>query len=414
MKKIIIIFSLLTLVMGQAQVVPSGLKIEGGKKMLASIYDDDYMPYKKPTGKASWNRNSSLKRADGNRESKAIDYQGRIPADGISVRIPVSVSTQVNLPAFSQTKVIDAYKTENNKRSEITFSWEAQKLTNKNKYILAKIKPRDGVEILIKKLDINADLGNDFEGLELVGFNYSSNNNGNIVKYELRVVPGIPDRNFSEKTIYNGNDRGYVHRFLYLPVQFKDGKTWLNNNLGADYSNVDSEHFNLVKEAESRRDYHAYGSFFVFGREADGHELMVWEGVNIGDRKFKDIGPIDNKGLPIIDVCPDGFHTPTIVEFKKLIEAYLGYKSPRIKGDYFRERSSAIFVSDLSLPAAGALFGGLEGVPYSTGMHGIYWATRSGVAESNTFVYATNSSSIGGRRTEISHTVVSSVRCIQD
>lgn len=84
---------------------------------------------------------------------------------------------------------------------------------------------------------------------------------GNI---DINAVGGIPDRNFS-----NPN-----HKFVYLPILAADGNTWLNNNLGADYSNINNPSFDLSQQAIAYNDYHAYGSLFQWGRLADGHELI--------------------------------------------------------------------------------------------------------------------------------------------
>ncbi|XHT58856.1 hypothetical protein RAO09_03360, partial [Ornithobacterium rhinotracheale] len=58
----------------------------------------------------------------------------------------------------------------------------------------------------------------------------------------LKGIGGIPDKNFSVKT--NGK---YEHRFIYVPVKGRDGKLWLNNNLGANYANVDHPAFNQCR-----------------------------------------------------------------------------------------------------------------------------------------------------------------------
>ena len=80
----------------------------------------------------------------------------------------------------------------------------------------------------------------------------------------------ILDRSFFKKT--NGI---FEHRFVYLPVKNNTtGKTWLNNNLGADYANVDSSAYNPSQQATTSTDSLAYGSLFEWGRKADGHELM--------------------------------------------------------------------------------------------------------------------------------------------
>ncbi len=75
---------------------------------------------------------------------------------------------------------------------------------------------------------------------------------------------GVADRNFADAS----------HKFIYVPVQAKDGNVWLNNNLGANYSNLNDAAFNPVQQAASNVDLNAYGSLFQWGRAADGHELI--------------------------------------------------------------------------------------------------------------------------------------------
>ncbi|AFL97967.1 hypothetical protein ACQ1Q1_02355 [Ornithobacterium rhinotracheale] len=58
----------------------------------------------------------------------------------------------------------------------------------------------------------------------------------------VEAISGIPDKNFNVMT--NGK---YEHRFIYVPVKGRDDKLWLNNNLGANYANVDHPAFNPVQ-----------------------------------------------------------------------------------------------------------------------------------------------------------------------
>jgi uncharacterized protein (TIGR02145 family) len=60
---------------------------------------------------------------------------------------------------------------------------------------------------------------------------------------------------------------------FYMPVLGADGKTWLNNNLGANYANTTNGAFNPVAQASSSADVNAYGSLFQWGRYSDGHEF---------------------------------------------------------------------------------------------------------------------------------------------
>lgn len=82
----------------------------------------------------------------------------------------------------------------------------------------------------------------------------------------LHAIPGIPDRKFGDGE----------HDFLYLPVADNNGNVWLNNNLGADYANLNKpDTFNPGQQAISHNDIRSYGSLFQWGREADGHELIM-------------------------------------------------------------------------------------------------------------------------------------------
>jgi uncharacterized protein (TIGR02145 family) len=162
-------------------------------------------------------------------------------------------------------------------------------------------------------------------------------NKGNII---LRVIGGIPDRAFGQ-TIYGANN----HNFVYLPVTGADGNMWLNNNLGAQYSNTNHASFNLTQQATSATDYLAYGSLFQWGRRADGHELMNWTNGTTGTAVngttgtqsptdvpannlfvsgFNDWRSTQNDGLwqgvsGINNPCPVGFRVPTNAELTNLI-----------------------------------------------------------------------------------------------
>ncbi len=92
----------------------------------------------------------------------------------------------------------------------------------------------------------------------------------------------ILDRSFFKKT--NGI---FEHRFVYLPVKNNTtGRTWLNNNLGADYANVDSDAYDPSQQATAYNDHLAYGSFIQWGRKADGHELIIWTDAGHGTGKY--------------------------------------------------------------------------------------------------------------------------------
>ncbi len=99
------------------------------------------------------------------------------------------------------------------------------------------------------------------------------NNGTNFGTIILKAIGGIPDRMFG---LADNTGATNTHNFIYLPVIAADGRTWLNNNLGADYANMNYAGFNPLQQASSQSDYHAFGSLFQFGRKGDGHELINW------------------------------------------------------------------------------------------------------------------------------------------
>ena len=91
------------------------------------------------------------------------------------------------------------------------------------------------------------------ETISSLDFQVNGNSKGSV---NLDVIGGIPDRNFADAN----------HKFIYLSVTAADGNIWLNNNLGANYSNMNHPQFNPSQQATSHDDYHAYGSLFQWGR----------------------------------------------------------------------------------------------------------------------------------------------------
>ncbi|WP_406648975.1 hypothetical protein, partial [Ornithobacterium rhinotracheale] len=135
--------------------------------------------------------------------------------------------------------------------------------------------------------------------------------NGTRYDVVLKGIGGIPDKNFSVKT--NGK---YEHRFIYVPVKGRDGKLWLNNNLGANYANVDHPAFNPVQGAKSLRDENAYGSHFQWGRKADGHELTTYTSSTSGSMTHPDMPWYSDSQLQsYTNPCPAGYHVPTKQEW---------------------------------------------------------------------------------------------------
>jgi len=235
---------------------------------IASAYDQDYLPYVIPTGSASL----TAQAADGANEPKTIDFQGTLNTTGVTISIPYTVTTaSVNLPAYTQTISIPASYTQDGIARDITFSYSAATLGVGSGRINATLKAVGGT-LNVKKLDIQTGIGNDFLGFLLGQFTYAINNSGGTANFAVRAIAGIPDKN-----IANAN-----HVMLYVPVTARDGKIWLNNNLGADYSNTAKAVFNPAQQATAFNDYNAYGSLFQWGRYSDGHELINWSSATAG------------------------------------------------------------------------------------------------------------------------------------
>jgi uncharacterized protein (TIGR02145 family) len=151
---------------------------------------------------------------------------------------------------------------------------------------------------------------------------------------------GIVDRAYGQ-TINGANN----HNFVYFPVTGADNRTWLNNNLGAHYANVNHVSYNPTRQATSETDHLAYGSLFQWGRAADGHEIINWTTstsgtsfnttsstlsttdtaavsgfiLNTGDWRNPQNNNLWQGVNGINNPCPTGFRLPTEGEFTNLV-----------------------------------------------------------------------------------------------
>lgn len=320
-------------------VIPSSITLQEGIYFVASVYDNDYAPFVAPTGPATTNRPVA---ADGVLD-KLADYQGIIPASGLEVLIPVTATGSGTLPAWGGSTInIRAELKEDGVPGQLKLSWNTQSYTSTTKSIKATLTAV-GSDLKARKLDINAGIGSDYLGVLLGRFQFPSGSAGATKNYDVRILPGIPDRRLG----LPDNNGAISHNFLYLPVQAEDGNLWLNNNLGADYTNLDSPSFNIAKQATSATDYHAYGSLFQWGRKPDGHELIKWTAQNIGTPVTPETvsGPISpeptnarfviaggdwrqpsNKSLWLTSTspnnpCPIGFKVPSQIQLQNYVDS---------------------------------------------------------------------------------------------
>jgi uncharacterized protein (TIGR02145 family) len=125
------------------------------------------------------------------------------------------------------------------------------------------------ITVTVNVTDGNGSLNVEKQGLGAIttfaslDFKVNGNSKGNLL---LDAIGGIPDRNFADAN----------HKFIYVPITNVDGKVWLNNNLGANYSNLNNASFSPTTQAQNSADYNAYGSLIQWGRYSDGHELINW------------------------------------------------------------------------------------------------------------------------------------------
>lgn len=318
--------------------LPSELKISGGRHMIFSIYDKDYAPYSHPQSTAVW----SAVPADNRNEVNTIDYQGKIPPEGIDIKIPISYTGSVQglIPDYtSEPILIDpngeqgvSYSTR-----KLILSWESQYVAFRTKFINAKIKPEDGRVLNVKKLDVNGGIGKDTKGVLLAKFPLpNSSNVSNAEAFEVRVIAGVPDKKFN--TLIGGQ---YRHKFIYIPMIGTDGKVWLNNNLGAKVSDLNSlSTFNPLKQADEDKSIDNYGSLFQWGRDSDGHELINWY-IENGSIKaawvYRTNVWYNRSGVSMndfVEPCPEGFVTPSGQDWNKLVD-HLGFRTTRDMGGYY-------------------------------------------------------------------------------
>jgi uncharacterized protein (TIGR02145 family) len=364
---------------------------------VASVFDQDYTPYTTPTTAASFATNQA---ADGINEATPVNIQGVLTTTGVTIRIPYTATGSVSLPAFTRTVTIPATSTEDGISRDVTFSYSAISLGAGSGNIIATLRSVGGT-LNAKKLDVQTGLGNDNLGVLLAQFTYATNNTSGTADFQFRNLSGIPDRNIADAN----------HRMLYIPITGEDGNIWLNNNLGADYSNTAKASFNPMQQATAFNDWRAYGYSFQWGRFSDGHDVMNWTATSTGtrvngttttqsttntpansqfisnasdwrnpqnDNLWQGVGGINNP-------CPTGYRLPTTTELNTL-------------------RTAAAITTYI-----GAINSVLK-LPTSNGASGAYWAST--VSGANASYLGFNSGN-GATGTDVRATG-SSVRCIRD
>ena len=186
-----------------------------------------------------------------------VDIQGVIDnaTNKITIDIPYTGGHET-YDAYTSAAVVATGESADT--NNITISYPAGTFSDTGSITVTVVVDGDGTFNVKKQL---------FNVLETIGtFDFQVNgiSKGNIV---LQASGGITDRNFVDAD----------HKFIYTSVTNPTtGKTWLSNNLGAHYTNVNHAAFDPKAQATASYDFKAYGSLFQWGRYSDGHALINW------------------------------------------------------------------------------------------------------------------------------------------
>ena len=383
--------------------------------IVPSVFDNDYWPLTTTSSTATTN----ILAADGINEVVPINIQGTITTTGVTIRIPVTATGSGTLPAFSSVVNISSAMTEDNISRNVSFSWSAQSYTSSTTYIIATLAAIDGI-LNVKKLDINAGVGNGF-GVLIGQVMYPYNSLGNTSTFEIRAIGAIPDLMYGKPDI-NGDTTS--HLMVYFPVVTTNGSIWLNNNLGAHYSNINDNNYNPLRQPINVTDYLGYGSLFQWGRKPDGHELIKFTSSSTGIPLYgstttlsdapssalfitNNVSPYDWRVTPndnlwnsisaVNNPCPSGFRVASSNEIEQLL------LSSSITN------SSSGFSSLLKFTSPG--FRDFNtGLLSNAGSVSIYWnSSVSGIDGMSNYMNASVTGSAG-----LNRSYGASVRCIKD
>jgi hypothetical protein len=211
---------------------------------------------------------------------------------------------------------------------------------------------------------------------------------------------------------------------LYLPI-WGAGKTWLNNNLGADYSNFNKPSFNPEQQAITFNDWRAYGSFIQWGRYTDGHELINW--TNGGPTPINGVTTTqsitDTPGNVLFIAKNDGSQDWRSTQNNNLWQGILGINNPCPQGyrvptindfvSYFSTiNNSLAFDSPLKISIGGIRW--YDGLYiFNSPFRGNYWTSDTYSNQSNTISFRTDNNNISNNN-YYGRAAGQFVRCVRD